>query len=140
MIEIKIPTKDDIDLITFDEDIWNRTIDDRCPSKENCVIPYDLFRFYGFYMDNKIVGLASIEEDNRLHFEVLKPFRKFAREMIKLILEKEDYLYCAITIFHKSVINFAKKSGFKEIGFCEGLFIRNNINYPRIKLEYVKNC
>ncbi len=131
------PTKEEIDLITFDEEIWKKTADDLC--QKDFELPYEKFEFLGAYLEEKIIGLASIEKDGRFHFEVLKPYRRCAREILALFLNQlQRPIYCAIPTIHKSVINFAKKNGFQEVGILEERFLKNGINYPRIKLEYDK--
>jgi hypothetical protein len=137
MIEIKTPTKEEIDLISYNEEIWERGTDDSCPPKEDFKLPYDMFEFLGCYLEDKIIGLASIEKDDRLHFEVLKPYRLYAREALKACLKQLNRnLYCVIPTYYRSVINFAKNNGFKEVGIFHKNCTKNGINYNRIKLIY----
>lgn len=139
MIEINIPTKEEIDFITFDPEIWERISDDTLPPKEQFKLSYEIFEFRGFYIEKKLIALASIEKDGNFHFEVLKPYRKFSREILRICLSHlEKSVYCIIPSLHRSVINFAKKNGFKEIGESGKFFIKNKIIYPQIKLIYVK--
>lgn len=138
MIEVKEPTKEEIDLITFDDEIYSRSMDDTTLTKEQIkkIFPYNLFKFLGCYLDGKIIGLSSIE-NGRFHFEVLKPYRKHARECLKASLEQlEKPLVCEIPTLYKSVINFAKKSGFKELGESINIYRKDNINYKMIRLRY----
>lgn len=146
MIEIKKPTREDIDIITFDEEIWQRTTDDNCPSKEEFKKNYDFynyFEYWGCYLNNKIIALASVKEDGNFHFEVLKPYRKYAKIALNGFLSVLNRdLFCEISIFYKEVINFAKKNGFAEEGEILGRkFTKNGIDYKLIKLIFKnENC
>lgn len=140
MIELKIPTKEEIDLITFDNEIYERASDDTCPSKEwfRGNFNYDLFYFMGCFLDGKIIGLACIEKNGQFHFEVLKEYRKkYAREALRLILRQlKKEIFCEIPTLYQGVINFAKNHGFKEVGISTEDYIKNGIFYKRIKLIY----
>lgn len=141
MIELRIPTQEEIDLVSLDSEIWDRTADDNCLSKDEFKLPYENFEFRGFYIGGKIIGLASIEKDGNSHFYILKPYRKkYAREIFRLCLEQlRRPVYCAIPEIYSSVINFVKKGGFKENGFYEREFLKNGNSYRMIKLIYNKN-
>lgn len=144
MIWVKQPSKEDIDTITFDEEIYDRAADDLCPPIEEVkkmgIINHQFFDFFGCYLGNKIIGLVSIEKGGKFHFEVLKPYRQYARECLKSCLQLiQDDIYCEIPTLYQSVINFAKKGGFKEVGVVDNNYIKNNIKYNSIKLEYVKD-
>lgn len=138
MIEVKEPTKEEIDLITFDDEIYSRSMDDTTLTKEQIkkIFPYGMFKFLGCYLNDDIIGLSSIE-GNKFHFEVLKPYRKHARECLKLCLNRIDEpLICEIPTLYRSVINFAKKAGFIELEESINVYRKNNINYKMIKLKY----
>lgn len=146
MIEIRKPTREDIDLITFDDEIWQRIIDDNCPSKEELKKNedfYNYFEFWGCYLNNRIIALASVRKDGNFHFEVLKPYRKYSRIALNgfLTVLNRD-LFCEISTFYQSVINFAKNNGFKEEGEILGRkLIKNGIEYKLIKLSFKnENC
>lgn len=136
MIIIKKPSTKDIDLIFFDDEIYNRIADDTCPAKEDFNLSYEIFDFLGCYFNNSIIGLANIEKTGEFHFQVLKPYRKYAREFLKKSLEIFDrYLFCQIPTCFRSVINFAKNNGFREVKMTDNKqFIKNNISYNYIKL------
>lgn len=141
MIEIKRPTKEDIDLITFDDEIWQRTTDDNCPNKEEFKKDYDFynyFEFWGCYLKNQIIALASVKSDGNFHFEVLKPHRKYSRIALNGFLAVLDRnLFCEIPTLYKEVINFAINNGFKQSEIIPDKdFIKNGINYKLIKLTY----
>ncbi len=141
MIEIKRPTKEDIDLLTFDDEIWQRTTDDNCPNKEEFKKDYDFynyFEFWGCYLKNQIIALASVKSDGNFHFEVLKPYRKFARIALNgFITVLNRNLFCEIPILYKEVINFAINNGFKQSEIIPDKdFIKNGIKYKLIKLTY----
>ena len=141
MIEIRKPTREDIDLVTFDDEIWQRSNSDNCPSKEELKANYDFynyFEFLGCYLNNKIIALATVGNEGNFHFEVLKPYRKYARIALNgfvTVLNRD--LFCEIPLLYKEVINFAKNNGFKEEGEILGRkFTKNGIDYKLIKLSF----
>ncbi len=141
MIVIKEPSKEEVDIIIFDDEIYDRIADDTCPTKDDFIIPYKDIEFIGCYLDNKIIGLANADKDGKFHFQVLKQYRKYAREVLKQILDKLDRsLYCEIPTCYKSVINFAKNNGFREVGTIDNRkYIKSNIDYYRTRLIFNKN-
>lgn len=141
MIEIKEPTEEEVNIIIFDDEIYNRIADDRCPVKEDFKFSYKDYDFMGFYLNDKIIGLANVKECGLFHFQVLKPYRRYAREALERYLEKMNrLLYCEIPLCYMSVINFAKNNGFKEEGIInDKKFIKSNIGYNYIKLILKKN-
>lgn len=137
MIKIKKPSTKDIALIIFDDEIYDRISDDSCPKKEDFNLSYEIFEFLGCYLDNKIIGLAMTKKCGLFHFQVLKLYRKYAREALQGFLKKFDrFLYCEIPQCYQSVINFAKNNGFEEIGIIPNTpkFTKNNKSYNYIKL------
>jgi hypothetical protein len=141
LIEIRKPTREDIDLVTFDDEIWQKTSYDNCPNKEELRTNYDFysyFEFWGCYLNNKIIALATVGNGGNFHFEVLKPYRKHAKIALNgfLTVLNRD-LFCEIPLLYKEVINFAKKNGFKEEGEILGRkFTKNGIDYKLIKLSF----
>lgn len=136
MITIKKPSTKDITLIMFDDEIYERTSDDSCPKKEDFKLSYEIFEFLGCYLDNKIIGLAMTKKCGMFHFQVLKLYRKHAREALQGFLKELDrFLYCEIPQCYQSVINFAKNNGFEKVDIDhDKKFIKNNKSYNYIKL------
>lgn len=143
MIEIRKPSKEDINLVSFDDEIWQRTSYDNCPTRGELKANdyfYNYFEFLGCYLNNKIIALAIVSNQGNFHFEVLKPYRKYARIALNgfLTVLNRD-LFCEIPTLYREVINFAKNNGFKEEGEILGReFTKNGINYKLIKLSFKK--
>lgn len=136
MIEIKKPSIRDINLVLFDDEIFDRISDDNT-RKEGLLFPYQDWDWYGGYINNNIIGLFYIHDDNWMHFAVLKQYRKYASKFLKKCLkEYNKSVYCLIPTMYKSVINFAKKHGFKENGNGQFKYLKNNVFYDNVKLIY----
>lgn len=141
MIEIRKPSKEDINLVSFDDEIWQRTSYDNCPNKEELKANddfYNYFEFWGCYLNNRIIALATVSNEGNFHFEVLKPYRKYARIALNgfLTVLNRD-LFCEIPTLYREVINFAKNNRFKEEGeILERKFTKNGIDYKLIKLSF----
>lgn len=141
MIEIAEPTREEIDLIIFDDEIYGRISDETCPTREEFKIDYEKFeQWIGFYLCGEIIGLAMIGTDGDFHFQILKIFRKYAREALQECLKSVSRnLYCEIPTCFQSVINFAKNNGFKEVGLSDSYFLKNKINHNMVKLTYERS-
>lgn len=134
---VKKPSIDDICIILYDDEIYDRVTDDNCPKKEDFNLP-DISNIdvLGGYIDNKIVGLFMVH-DSKLHFMVLKKHRKYARSFLQKCLKLyEKPVYCEIPVLYNCVINFAKKSGFKLIAILKDAHTKNNKKFNVYKLLY----
>jgi len=137
LIEVRIPDIGDILSILFDDEIYDRISDDTCPPKEDYDFPEHGLKNIGCYLDDKIIGLAIIEENGKLHFQVLKAYRRHASKCLKACLKEiDDPLFCEIPLLYMSVINFAKKHGFSESGINDDTYIKNNKEHKILKLIY----
>jgi len=142
MITTKEPTISEIKRVLFDPDIYNRISDDTTPElkdflkliKENNY-KFDTKNYCGFYLDNKIIGLAD-NEDSDFHYQILKKYRhKYAKECLKLAISYFNKpLSCKIPTLYKEVINFALNNGFVEVCKLNLFYIKNNTKYNYIKL------
>jgi len=97
--------------------------------------------YLGGYLNDEIIGLFTLHASSlgcKAHFQVLKPYRKYSREFIKLALDSClcDKVYVEIPTLYMEVINFAKKSGFRKIGISDKLFLKNGIEYEKYIMEY----
>lgn len=144
-LEIREPSKADIEKILFDEEIYKRISDDRCPPRSvmRWIFPYSMFKYRGIFLGDEIVGLGNIDRNSKFHFAFLKKYRLLARKGLKMILDDKEFcqmyqdnIWCEIPIIYKGVINFAKRSGFVEKGLGEGVHILEKNTYPTIKLNY----
>ncbi len=120
-ITIKNPNQEDIKTIIMDEEIYDRISDDNSPSLKEFQLDtnlLDCFKLHilGGYIADKIVSLYIVH-DGFLHFMVLKPYRKYARELYKLsAAQSPQDIYTKVASKYKSLINFAKHNGFIETG------------------------
>lgn len=138
MIDIRIPSQDDILRVITDEEIYGRVSDDTCPKREDFKMNFDLFDFVGAYIDGKIAGLYTVNRivKNLMHFMVLKEYRMKAREIFEAcFLFYGKPVYCVIPECFGKVINFAKNVGFEEVERMEKFSLRNSILYDGVKLE-----
>lgn len=144
-ITIKEPSREDIKAVIFDNEIYDRVSDDGCPPKEqfdiNCFFnTATKFDFLGGYINKKIISLFVVH-DSRMHFMVLKPFRKYARELLVEFLRRYPRdIYVKISSCYKSVINFAKNNGFTEIKIESQTYRKNGHLYNDHILIYEGLC
>lgn len=115
MIEIKLPSKNDIDTVIYDPWCWDRTTDDNCPSPEDFKIPYDDFAWVGGYVNGQIASLYMVSYTGKMHFQVLPAYRMQAHNLFESSFTHYGRpVYCVIPVLYQSVINFVKKHKFKE--------------------------
>jgi len=144
MIEVREPTQDDIDKIFFDDEIYSRIADDTCPTAEEFKklfkeeIGYDIFKYCGLYLDDKIIGLSNIDDGDKFHFAVLKPYRaEYAKICLELSLRFfKKSVYCHIPLVYPEVIAFAKMNCFKAIGLVKNTYLKAGISYNILQLDY----
>ena len=118
------------------DELYDRITDDNCPPKEEFKLPSEGYEAVGGYVDGKIASLFMVH-DKKMHFMVLKPFRKFARELLDASFKVWPYtVYCEIPSLYKTVINFAKRYGFKETKLELLAHKKNGKLYDIHTLEY----
>jgi len=100
-------------------EVWERAADDN--SRREFDIPSSTMKL-GAFVDGTLASVAlfsPFRDGWKLHFYVLRRFRlKHAREAIKSIMSAmhaEFIVYVAIPTLYREVINFAKRSGFREL-------------------------
>lgn len=114
MITAAFASKEDVEKLIYDDELYDRITDDNCPPKEEFEMPTEGFQAVGGYIGGKIASLFMVH-DSKMHFMVLKPYRKLAS---KLWMVSIGFMpcsgYCEVPSLYRSLINFAKKHGFIE--------------------------
>lgn len=94
--------------------------------------------------DNLEVGLIMVEQESNcsigFHPYMLKPFRRYFRDVVKLFfkwfLDDVPASICKINVLipecFKSTINAAKKTGFKQEGVMRSSYAFNGLIYDQI--------
>lgn len=136
MIEIRTPTAKEIESIYFDDEIFDRISDDNTQGFKGVSLPWGKYLMIGGYLNNKIISLVHIHLDGQLHFATLKDYRLHAKEALERSLEKVGFdTWVEIPLLYKSVINFAKKMGYKERGLSSKKHLKNGKEYDKLILE-----
>ena len=136
MITVKYAPYRDVTAIVYDKELYDRMSDDSCPVREKFVMPKNGYVAIGGYIDNKIASLF-ITHDGKLHFMVLKLYRKYARLLLKASFGLWPHLvYVEIPNCYMEVINFAKRYGFKEIKIEKKIHKKNGQLFNVHTLEY----
>lgn len=136
MIYARYAEKSEIGKIIFDKEIYDRISDDKSPDREDFQIPRNNVSYIGGYVDGIIVSLFIVH-GKKLHFMVLKKFRVYANELLKASFALwPRNVYVEIPTLYRSVINFAKNFGFKEIGVDKKSHLKNGKLYDCHKLSY----
>ncbi len=129
---IKIPSLQDIGIVILDEEIYDRISDDNCPPREEFLVE-SFFNIdmdiLGGYIEGNIASLFMVH-DKRMHFMVLKKYRRYSRELLAESLKGYPHdIYVKICSKYKPVINFAKNNGFKEILIEPKTYLKNGCLY-----------
>lgn len=132
MITVKEPRSlEEIDSIIKDNDIYESISDDRCPPKEDFKMPYEDFKFLGVYLKKKIIGLMIIEDDNRVHYQVLPEHRKECADegARKCLLLLQRPIFAEIPTLYPNVVGFVKKHGFKKFKKIDRTLLKGGQSY-----------
>ena len=136
MITARKPCHEEVVKLIYDDDLYDRMTDDNCPPKEEFEMPTDGYDVVGGYVSGVIASLFLVHDD-QMHFIVLKPYRKHARELLKASFqERPRSVYCKIPSLYRSVINFAKNYGFMEASIELLAHKKNGQLYNIHRLEY----
>ena len=136
MIQIKVPTDQDVEKIYYDEEIFDRVSDDNTKEIKGSKLPWGKHFMLGGYLDNKIISLFDVNINGKAHFAVLKPYRRYAREACKKSLDRVNfYTWAEIPVLYKGLINFTKKFGYAETSIAKKSHIKNGVAYDKIILE-----
>lgn len=136
MITTEIIDPEEASEVLNDPWIYDRITSDNSP---NSVDEYPSDAFYvGGYVNRKLVAVSIVhlfEMGYKFHYQVLSAYRKYARflldEALDIILPIFKRLYCEIPSCYQSVINFARKSGFREVSVDKNAFLKNGHKYDR---------
>ena len=135
MITATLAPKEDIDRIIYDPDLYDRASDDFCPPVDKFEMNYAA-HFIGGYVDSKIASLFIVH-GKKMHFMVLKGFRKHARDLLDASFEMWPHsVYVEIPSLYKAVINFARKYGFRQVRVDESMHLKNGRLYDLHTLVY----
>lgn len=127
---------EDVNAVIFDDEIYDRIIDDNCPAKEYFIMPDSGYISVGGYVNGEISSIFIVH-GKKMHFMVLKPYRKHAIELLKESFKIHPFdVYVEIPSCYIEVVNFAKNFGFKEIKIEESAHKKNGMLYNVHTLEY----
>ena len=94
--------------------------------------------YIGGYLNGKLIAVSMVhlfEKGYKFHYQVLKSYRVYARIMLNqalgVIMPRCKKIYCEIPDLYQSVINFAKKAGFREVSKNESSILKNGQLYDR---------
>lgn len=120
--------------IIHDPELYDRISDDGCPSR---IVPPDGPMYLLGQVDVKDASLF-IEHDSKIHYMVLRPFRRHARELLRASIELLglDWMYCEIPGKYMDTINFAKHAGFVVTNITEPKYLKGGKLYPAYRLEW----
>lgn len=136
MITANFAPIEDVKKLVYDDELYDRITDDNCPPKEQFEMPEDGYKAVGGYVDGEIASLFMVH-DNKMHFMVLKPFRRLSSKLWKASIRFMPCSgYCEVPALYKSLINFAKKHGFIETKIEKSAHKKNGIMYNVHTLEY----
>lgn len=142
---------DSVYKIVTSPDIWERISEDGVRKEEFYPVTDALTYWLLCVEGNEIVGVILVHSDNsasvKIHPYLKKQFRKKGREMLVLFYEwflihaKENIhkVNACVPECYKSVINFAKKVGFKDEGFNRDSYLKNGILYGQVMLGITKS-
>lgn len=131
MISARFCTSAEALTILKDPEIYDRITDDNCPTLQDFVLP-DRVRvhYIGGYVGGTLAALSVIHHDNKFHFMVLEPYRRHARELLKQSLSLWPVkVWCEIPACYRTVINFARRNGFVELGIIPKAHRKNGQIY-----------
>lgn len=139
MITSDFASREDIEKVMFDEEIYDKTNPDGVKPKELCDIrTADLedWHFIGGYIAGEIASLFIVH-NSQMHFWVLKDFRKYARELLAESFKLWPYdVFVKIPKLYQSTINFARKAGFQTVHIEKDSFVKNSLTYDIEIMRY----
>ena len=110
--------------------IYDRISCDGAPSRERLKIPYEKATYIGGFVNGETASLTIVHHGGKVHFMVLPRFKMFADEL----WEKSSRLcpkrmFAIVPSLYGTLLNFAKKHGFKETGMQKQNFLKNGRLY-----------
>lgn len=135
MIESSLATKQEIDRIIYDPEIYDRISDDNCPKLYDFKMDYSA-HFIAGHVGESLASLFIVHGE-KMHYMVLKPQRRHAKELLDASFKLWPYpVYVEIPSFYRSVINFAKKYGFTQTSIEKNAHLKNGRAYDVHTLRY----
>ena len=132
-LQVKLIDRMEASKVLFDPDIYDRATDDHSPPMHDFEMP-DI-EYMGGYVDGDLASLNiehPFQDGTKIHFNVLKPYRWAARELLDLTLEGiNPPIYAEIPECFKSTINFAKNAGFKVMRVKQRAYLKNGELHDR---------
>lgn len=135
MITTEIIDPEEAAEVLNDPWVYDRITHDDSPASVD-EYPSDAF-YVGGYVNRRLVAVSIVhlfELGYKFHYQVLKAYIRYARflldEALQIILPIFKRLYCEIPSCYRSVINFARKSGFRPVE-VRGSFVKNGHAYDR---------
>ena len=129
-LEIKeVTDPEEILSILLDEEIYERISDDDSPSREDYVFRSMGGKFYGGYVDGRLVGLIA-HHGNQIHVNLLKGYRHYKRDLWHGVKERlAPPVYAKIPSLFPAIIEFAKSEGFTLDTVIKDAYKKNGDTY-----------
>lgn len=125
-------TKEQAAIVVKDPEIYDRIAKDACPNPDDFEMP-DI-KYLGCYIDDNLAAVF-MDVEERSHFQVLKPYRKHAREIAKLFIDVHGYpVIGEVPTLYMSYINFLKKLGFELLSIAKSNYTKNGVKYDTHRL------
>ena len=127
---IKNPPVKDILAVVLNDEIYDRHTEDTDPPKGALGrADFSGWTVFGGYVEGKIASLFMVQ-GGQLHFYCLKAYRAYARGFLNSALARhKKTVFCEIPVLYRSVINFAKKGGFKNIEIKSKAWLKRGVFY-----------
>jgi len=126
--------------VILDPEIYDRITDDRCPKI------HELWddEYYGGFVGDDLVSVATFErfEDGvKVHFQVLKEYRLYARPLFEKSLSAQSgAVYAHIPACFMTTINFVKHHGFKMVKIEPKAYLKYGEHHDRHLLKREMQC
>jgi hypothetical protein len=133
LIEVKQVDKIEAARVILDPEIYDRISSDHSPPREDFDLP-DIDYLAG-YVDGQLASIYVDEpfrDGEKIHFQVLKPYRWAARVLFNMSLP-EGNLYCLIPECFMTTINFVKNMGFELIEIKPKVYLK----YGKLQDRYL---
>ncbi len=134
-LESDYSTKAEVDRVVYDPEIYDRISDDNSPPLEAFQMVY-LGTMITGYVNGEVASLFHVVS-GKLHYMVLKPYRRHARALLRQAFELYPHpVWCSIPALYMEVINFALNFGFRRFAIEEKGHKKNGEFYDCHLLEY----
>ena len=130
--------------VILDPEIYDRITDDNSPQLTELDLAKLGVDYFGGYVDDKIVAVTTFErfrEGVKVHFQVLKDYRHYARDLLEKSLSGQSgAVYAHIPACFMTTINFAKHQGFKLVNIEPKCYLKYGANHDRHLLKREIPC